>query len=333
VPTGVGLLMAHFLSVWRWPVVSFVAGFLPVLSMISPALSQDSAAAWRPASPLTVSQRLDDGPKFFTIRQIVDRQAGKASTMVPENPAWPLRMSTLGPEVPAATAGDAPYLGAGYQLFPSFHAQVALNWRRLQTEWARDAAILEQCERNPAQCPKAGSAYLSILRQASLVEREAQIELVNARVNASVRYQSDFARHSEWDVWSSPLKTLGQAGDCEDYAIAKFYLLKALGIPEVDMRIVLLRDRQAREDHAVLAVRGRFAWHLLDNRHDGLDSDASTPHYRPVIALNSFRQDLFAAPFVEVEDAEGKGGLVARTASTATRAAEPGQEYLLRGTR
>lgn len=325
--------MAHFLSVWRWPIASFVAGFLPVLSVNSPALSLDPAAVRRPASALIVSQRPDDGPKFFTIRQIADRKAGKASTMNAESPGWPLRMSTLGPDVPAAEAGDAPYLDAGYQLFPSFHAQVALNWRRLQTEWARDAAILEQCERNPARCPKAGIAYLSILRQASLVEREAQIELVNARVNASVRYQSDFARHSEWDVWSSPLKTLGQAGDCEDYAIAKFYLLKALGIPEADMRIVLLRDRQAREDHAVLAVRGRFAWHLLDNRHDGLDSDASTPHYRPVIALNSFRQDLFAAPLIEDEDAGGKGGLVARTASTATRASEPGAAYVLRGTR
>lgn len=322
--------MARFRFEWRWPLVSLVAGFCSVLSMLTPAVAQEIAAPRRPA--LTVTPKLDDGPKFFTIRQLVDRQEGKIQPPEPDSQSWPLRLSTLAPEAAPALAAEAPYLGAGYQLFPSFHAQVSMNWRRLQTDWARDTVTLELCERNPARCPKAGSAYLSILRQAQGLERDAQIALINARVNASVRYQNDFARHSEWDVWSSPLKTLGQAGDCEDYAIAKFYLLKALGLPEEDLRILLVRDRKAREDHAVLAVRGNFAWHLLDNRHDMLDSDANTPHYRPVIALNSFRQDLFAAPFVEAEDLEAPTGLAARPAPVTAPVAQT-SELALRGTR
>ncbi len=317
---------------WRWPIVSFVAGFFPALALLSPVLAQNAALARRPAAVLTVAPRLDDGPKFFTIRQLVDRQEGKPQRNEREAQSWPLRLSTLDPDNPAAMAGESPYLGAGYQLFPSFHVQVSLNWRRIQTDWVRDKATLEQCDRNPARCPQAGSAFLSMVRQARPLDRDAQISLINARVNASVRYQSDLARHSEADVWSSPLRTLAQAGDCEDYAIAKFYLLKELGIAEDDMRIVLLRDHKARDDHAVLAVRGRFAWHLLDNRYDTLDSDANTPHYRPIIALNSLRQDLFAAPFVQVDDSEAPANARFRPAQP------PGAEALiselaLRGTR
>lgn len=317
---------------WRWPIVSLVAGFFPVLALLSPVLAQNAGMAHRTAPVLTVTPRLDDGPKFFTIRQLVDRQEGKPQRNEREAQSWPLRLSTLDPDNPAAMAGESPYLGAGYQLFPSFQTQASFNWRRIQTDWMRDRTTLEQCERNPARCPRAGSAFLSMVRQARPLDRDAQISLINARVNASVRYQSDVAQHSEADVWSTPLRTLAQAGDCEDYAIAKFFLLKELGVAEEDMRIVLLRDHKARDDHAVLAVRGQFAWHLLDNRHNTLDSDANTPHSRPVIALNSLRQDLFAAPFIQADDSD------AATSARFQPAQQAGADRLmselsLRGTR
>jgi predicted transglutaminase-like cysteine proteinase len=298
-PTGVGLRMLIRLARWCWPAASFLIGFLPVIAVVPTALAQDSISAGR---GMSFNGRVDDGPTFFTIRQLIDRRDGKLSSAEPTVPSWPLRLSSLasdGQNSGTVEPQAAPFLVGGYQLFPSFHSNVAENWRHVQADWARDAGILDSCAKDPSRCPRAGSVYLSILRQAQTLDREAQVELVNMRVNASVRYQSDISRHSQWEVWSSPLKTLGQAGDCEDYAIAKFFLLKQLGIPEDEMRIVLLRDRQARDDHAVLAVRGIYAWHLLDNRYDTLDSDVSTSHYRPLIALNSSRQDLFAAPFAD----------------------------------
>jgi hypothetical protein len=54
---------------------------------------------------------------------------------------------------------------------------------------------------------------------------------------------SDLAQYGEIDVWSSPLVTFANgAGDCEDYAIAKFVALRLAGIAPEDLRIVVMRD-------------------------------------------------------------------------------------------
>ena len=47
----------------------------------------------------------------------------------------------------------------------------------------------------------------------------------------SIRPMDDLEHHGQIDVWSSPLATLARgAGDCEDYAIAKFIALQRAGI-------------------------------------------------------------------------------------------------------
>ena len=54
---------------------------------------------------------------------------------------------------------------------------------------------------------------------------------------------SDQALYGEIDFWASPLATLGRgAGDCEDYAIAKFVALRLAGMSADDLRIVIMRD-------------------------------------------------------------------------------------------
>jgi predicted transglutaminase-like cysteine proteinase len=45
------------------------------------------------------------------------------------------------------------------------------------------------------------------------------------------------------DVWSPPLGTLARgAGNCEDYAIAKFVVLQGSSVSADNLRIVILRD-------------------------------------------------------------------------------------------
>ena len=86
---------------------------------------------------------------------------------------------------------------------------------------------------------------------------------------------SDLARYGEIDVWSSPLVTfVNGAGDCEDYAIAKFVALRQAGISPEDLRIVIMRDTIRGEDHAVAAARLDGHWLTLDNRHMAMVEDA-----------------------------------------------------------
>ncbi len=77
-----------------------------------------------------------------------------------------------------------------------------------------------------------------------------------------------------WDTpeyWASPKEFIGvRGGDCEDYAIAKYFALRFLGIGADRMRLVVVRRKDengvfAPELHAVLAVRASKTWFILDN--------------------------------------------------------------------
>ena len=61
------------------------------------------------------------------------------------------------------------------------------------------------------------------------------------------------------DYWASPLELLTKGeGDCEDFAIAKYFSLLALGMPSSRLRLVYVRARMAGapaggQAHMVLA--------------------------------------------------------------------------------
>ena len=76
------------------------------------------------------------------------------------------------------------------------------------------------------------------------------------------------------------------AGDCEDYAIAKFVALQEAGISADDLRIVILRDDLREEDHAVVAARLDGHWLMLDNRHMVLVEDHDVRRYRPIFLVD-----------------------------------------------
>jgi predicted transglutaminase-like cysteine proteinase len=97
---------------------------------------------------------------------------------------------------------------------------------------------------------------------------------------------SDLALYGADDVWSPPLATLAiGAGDCEDYAIAKFVALQEAGVSADDLRIVILRDDIRKEYHAVVAARLDGDWLMLDNRHMAMVEDQQVREYHPVFLI------------------------------------------------
>jgi predicted transglutaminase-like cysteine proteinase len=98
---------------------------------------------------------------------------------------------------------------------------------------------------------------------------------------------SDLAQYGAIDVWSSPLVTFATgAGDCEDYAIAKFVALRHAGIAADDLRIIVMRDTIRGEDHAVAAARLDGHWLMLDNRRMAMVEDANVRNYRPTFVID-----------------------------------------------
>lgn len=88
------------------------------------------------------------------------------------------------------------------------------------------------------------------------------------------------------DYWAAPIEFLRKSGDCEDYAITKYFALKQLGVPVSDMRIVILLDSIRRLAHAILVVYTGGDAYVLDNLSNVVLSHQRYGHYVPQYSIN-----------------------------------------------
>ena len=90
------------------------------------------------------------------------------------------------------------------------------------------------------------------------------------------------------DFWETPHEFISVNGDCEDYAIAKYYSLKALGIPLDRMRIIIVQDfNLGGIIHAILGVYDDDdKMYILDNQIDQVMPAMKIYHYRPIYSVN-----------------------------------------------
>ncbi len=59
-----------------------------------------------------------------------------------------------------------------------------------------------------------------------------RLTLVNTFFNKNIRFGTDLEVWEQEDYWATALETLGRgAGDCEDFVVAKYFSLVALGVP------------------------------------------------------------------------------------------------------
>ncbi len=114
---------------------------------------------------------------------------------------------------------------------------------------------------------------------------ERQMREVHAFHNRA-RYILDIVNWGVEDYWATPFEFLRKDGDCEDYAIAKFMSLRALGFPNERMRIVVVRDLNLRVAHAVLVVELGGVKYVLDNQIRDAVPETVIRHYQPIYSVN-----------------------------------------------
>jgi predicted transglutaminase-like cysteine proteinase len=122
-----------------------------------------------------------------------------------------------------------------------------------------------------------------------------RLTLINTFFNKNIRFGTDPEVWEQEDYWATPLETLGRgAGDCEDFVIAKYFSLLALGVPETKLRFVyvraLLQQGQVLrvEPHMVLAYyKSPGAEPLvLDNLASIIASASQRSDLTPVYSFN-----------------------------------------------
>ena len=132
---------------------------------------------------------------------------------------------------------------------------------------------------------------------ASLAEADdaARLDAVNRFFNRRIVFADDTQVWRVDDHWASPLETLQQGmGDCEDYAIAKYFSLLALGMPASQLRLVYVRLQiggpgGASQPHMVLAYYASAHAEplILDNLIGDIRPASRRPDLTPVFSFNS----------------------------------------------
>jgi predicted transglutaminase-like cysteine proteinase len=162
------------------------------------------------------------------------------------------------------------------------------KWLEAERKLDDERVQLALCDGDRERCASpAALQLLAIVDNARAREGRARIGEINRAINLAIRPMSDQAQYGQDDVWSSPLVTFAHgAGDCEDYAIAKFVALGLAGIPSGDLRIVVVHDNLEGEDHAVAAARLDGHWLTLDNRRMAMVEDDHARNYRPLFVID-----------------------------------------------
>lgn len=164
--------------------------------------------------------------------------------------------------------------------------QVALPW-----SWDRDR-MSAAAQRLGGQAP-AGVAALQAAIAASQGRAEpARLQAINRLFNERIAFAEDLDTTGQVDHWSSPVELLARgAGDCEDYAIAKYFALIAAGVPSARLRMVYVRADLGGSvrAHMVLAYYARPEAEplILDNLDADIKPASARRDLSPVFSFNA----------------------------------------------
>jgi len=117
---------------------------------------------------------------------------------------------------------------------------------------------------------------------------DRQLRLVNSFFNR-IPFVSDIQHWGEEDYWATPVELLTtNGGDCEDFSIAKYLTLRAMGVPDEELRIVYVKALELNQAHMVLA------WYktpdadplILDNLINDIRPASQRADLEPVYSFN-----------------------------------------------
>lgn len=146
----------------------------------------------------------------------------------------------------------------------------------------------------PAQAQDPG--WKTALEKLRSKTEQQQVEAINRQVNQTLRFSHDQQLWQQNDYWATPGETLARGqGDCEDFAIAKYFLLRQLGIPSEKLWLMYATvqlgapDSPHNIEHMVLGYTPEPGAEelILDNMLSSLHPLSRRPDLRPVFRFNT----------------------------------------------
>ena len=183
---------------------------------------------------------------------------------------------------PAAFAASEPALFGTREVF-SQDSSAFFKWHGVLHRFAAEEQRAAACAPGAAACaPAQWRALVQSLKGLSL---RAKIDAANAAINAHP-YVPSYVNWRESNHWETPFEFLRKGGQCQDYAVTKYLLLRAAGVPAADLRVVVVHDERLGLDHAVTVAYVDGEALLLDNLRSAVMPAASVHDYQPYYSIN-----------------------------------------------
>lgn len=133
-------------------------------------------------------------------------------------------------------------------------------------------------------------AWQHLLATQKQVNELEQLNVVNQFFNKQMRYEEDIDLWHEVDYWETPIEALWKgAGDCEDYAIAKYFSLRHLGVSSDKLRITYVKALRLNRAHMVLTYYSSAEAMplVLDSLIDAIKPASQRTDLLPVYSFNA----------------------------------------------
>lgn len=245
----------------RWSAVT--VRMLVLTFVVALAVSATGAGSW-PASD----------------REVVEPPASEEAAPSPA-PAQPQEKPDAPAEADAGRQGSGPAARASsIRLFGTVEFRSTI---RGLPKWER---VMDSERKNPSFTPAGLDTKSASVRKRwkELKDKIADAPLREQaqRVNNFFNqwpYKSDREVWGVEDYWATPREFVERSGDCEDYAIAKYYALRDLGAPAHILRVAAVKDAIRGIGHAVLVVYMEDDTYVLDNLTNLVLSHTKLKHY------------------------------------------------------
>ncbi|MGQ0525999.1 MAG: transglutaminase-like cysteine peptidase [Betaproteobacteria bacterium] len=116
-----------------------------------------------------------------------------------------------------------------------------------------------------------------------------KLQVVNDFLNRP-RFLNDIDHWGKEDYWATPIEFLStDGGDCEDFSIAKYFTLRALGVPDEKLRLIYVKELVIyRQAHMILAYLSTPDAEplVLDNINKTIQLASTRTDLLPVYSFN-----------------------------------------------
>jgi len=160
------------------------------------------------------------------------------------------------------------------------------------------------------------NAWRTLITNASSLSDNDRLKRVNDFFNRQMRFGEDADIWNQPDYWATPMESIGQgAGDCEDFAIAKYFTLREVGVTPAKLRLIYVRASTGAsagspsQAHMVLAyyTQPEAEPLVLDNLINDIRPASRRPDLVPVFSFNS--DGVFTGGAKETAPSAGTGRL------------------------